>query len=343
MKDIKTVLVGLILAFVLLLGTGCNTVAHVDSTLDSTSYTDTQTESIENTDTAEPIYPIFPTDTEYNIQKMLNEIYAVDETLCATDEEKREKNLIDARIVRSTDPNVPEFIKKEILGKEYNLTYVETQTYPLYGEVADKYALEGFGENGSIIIRRDGSIRSLLFDFTNISISGIEPPQVIKPQLEAEIYEIVDVSNYEYCDLPEYVPEKESFGSYHFLYYNMEKGYITDFMHVFVKDDGTIKSLTINDIDIGVEFDLSNVRINKDLEDKLLSAKTKQIYENARKECVGCERVEYMLPNICFYEGKFFIQYNVSAIYLEQNGQQQSSGYIQRILIPLHILINYPE
>ena len=85
MKDIKTVLVGLILAFVLLLGTGCNTVAHVDSTLDSTSYTDTQTESIENTDTAEPIYPIFPIDTEYNIQKILNEIYAVDETLCATD------------------------------------------------------------------------------------------------------------------------------------------------------------------------------------------------------------------------------------------------------------------
>ena len=280
-------------------------------------------------------------ETEYNeydknIQGYIDEIYAVDENSSATAEERKKKNLIDVKTVSSKDSNAPLVLKKEILGTEYDLTYVETLTYPLNGEVVDKYVADIFGENGSVLINKDGSVSSLLFDFASIDITGNESPQSIKTLIEAVICEIVDISNYDYCDIPEYFPEKESFGSYNFLYYNMENGYMTDFMKVIVKDDGRIRSLSINNLEF--ECDLSNVIIDKDLEDKLLNAKTEQIFGNKNGSYITYEKVENIKPNMYMYGDELVIMYYVTAVYEDLYGQQQSSGYIQRILIPLRLL-----
>lgn len=283
-----------------------------------------------------------------NLQEYIDQIYAADEGGSASESKRKELNLVNASPVSSHDPTAPASLKKVFFGIEYDLTYVETLTYLISGTTVDKYVADEFGEFGNLLLFRDGSVKSLLFKFANINITGKETPQDIKSQMEAVIREVVDISKYDYCDIPEYSSDGEGFGTYYFLYYNMVNGYMTDYLKVNVKDDGRIGSLSINDL--RTDRDLSNLSIDKSLEDKLLNAKTKQVYEGLYEETLNKYNYQYATykltsarPNICVCNGELCVQYSVTADWSDASGQIHGLGYIQRILIPLRLISNYTD
>lgn len=242
------------------------------------------------------------------------------------------RNVICAKTVSLIDSTAEATKTEKINGIEYKMEYCETLLLPVTDKKVHEYLVCGT-EDHFIYFNPDGSLDALLFDFAKIDISPTASATDINPIIIDKLKGIIDLTEYEYVDIPEDNKKtKEKFGIYDFLYYNMNSGYMTDYVKVSVSDDGDVFGFSINNIGT----DIPNLMIDKNLEDRFLSEKLKSIYDTSNKTYKSYDTV--FNPIVVFYNGELCTEHFVSANYVDNKTGQEISDYIIRLLIPVRLV-----
>ena len=124
------------------------------------------------------------------------------------------------------------------------------------------------------------------------------------------------------------------FGTYSFVFYNLTDGYRTDFLRVGVDYKGNVYGLFTVDINLNI----TSLNINRELENKLLELKFRDIYTTDGTEYISYEIDERFFPQVITREDGIYVQYTGSATYLVKSKGQEVEGYLVDILIPLELI-----
>ncbi|MBQ9121150.1 MAG: hypothetical protein IJY12_02165 [Clostridia bacterium] len=141
----------------------------------------------------------------------------------------------------------------------------------------------------------------------------------------------IDVSKYEYIDMPRQKDVSSAFGSYQFRYYNMIDGYRTNYVEVNVNDNGVINRVKICNIDV----EMSALGTDSEMEETILNMKLKEIYttEDTRYESFS----QYAPAYLRWYNGELCVYYTLEAKFSYRSSGSEYSE-IKLILVPLRLL-----
>ena len=227
-----------------------------------------------------------------SIEDNLKHIYVVDNG--THQDAKQNINFISDEMERSVRDDVEPKRDIKILDVEFDAVYTETLYYPTGDDEVHKYTVD----EGSILLREDGSVKSVLgVTIGTIDISPTDSYEEVQAKLEPVISKYVAISEYEYLEVQPWGSNdnESNFGRYIFVYYNAIQGYQTDWISVLVNDDGTISRLVIKDM--GRE--IPGFDINKTTEDDLISAKLSLLHDTDTTQYVSYESSQR--PEIVLY------------------------------------------
>lgn len=260
--------------------------------------------------------------------KYLTRIYEIDNEIYNVEKDFNHSNIVSDQTVHSTVPGVASKTKLHFDGIEKEFVYFDTLYYPIGEKKVHKYITN---EEQVVLLNQDGTVNALLFDFATLNISETAKPNEVLSVLESELVKWVDISQYEHLQMPESVEDDQKFGMYYFLYYNTEQGYLTDYVRVSVLDDGRVFGLSINNLN----SDGMVLNIDKELENKMIDLKLKDIYTTESTEYISYNVV--VQPRIVVFNDVLYVLYSVSANYLTVSGEQMSS-FANSILIPVDLV-----
>lgn len=261
----------------------------------------------------------------------LNEILEADTGIYDQEPNLNHKNIIDTQPESSVDRSKAEKTTVKIDGKDRSLDYSDTLFYPVGEKKVDCYYVDG-NKDSLVLLNSDGSINSILYQFSQLNISKTESPDQVKLLLDQKLRDLVDISRYEYVQIPSSNESLgEGFGLYDYLYYNMMDGYMTDYIRVSVLDDGSVLGFSINE----VETTATELNIDEKKEDELLVLKLKDIYTTAHTEYVSHKTV--FPPQLVTYQGELYVQHYVSVVYRDE-ARGELSSFINTILLPVQAI-----
>lgn len=261
-------------------------------------------------------------------KNVLNMIYEVDNNLYNIEKSFNHRNTISNNVEHSIEKNPPSSKKISFNDNEKEFVYYDTLFYPVGQKKVNRYCEDG-KEDNVILLNEDGTINSILYKYTSLDINGNNNRNDVLIELKSELNKWVDVSKYEYVDMPEYY--EDGLEIYDYLFYNMREGYMTDYMRVSVSADGYVFGLSINNL----MLDDLVLNINKALEEEMINLKLADIYST--------EETEYKSyntgfpPQVLVYDSELYIQYFVSANYKDSNGKETTS-WLNCILIPVSLM-----
>ncbi len=257
----------------------------------------------------------------------LDLIFEVDNNLYNTEKSFNHRNTISNNAEQSKEKNPPSNKKFTFNDNENEFVYYDTLFYPVGQKKVYRYSEDGKDDN-VILLNEDGSVNSILYKYTRLDIYDKSDTSDVLIELKNELNKLVDVSKYEYVDEPEY---DDALEIYDYLFYNMEEGYITDYMRVSVSADGHVFGLSINNL-MSEDFVLN---INKVLEEEMINFKLADIYSTESTEYKSYNTV--FPPQVVVYDNELYIQYYVSANYIDSN-EKESVSWLNCILIPVSLI-----
>lgn len=319
MKKITSILLSVLVILSMLVS--CNT-SNISTTTEGNITTTTENKELN--------LPANPTDEDY-----LQVIYEVDSSYYGSENNYNHKNLVSQTVLKSVDKNAPETKKVMLNNVEYEMQYSYTYYHSLY---AHTYYCYTYGkDNSRVMLTKDGEIRELIGEFDTIDIGYRATPEEVLPKLKEKLKEYVDISKYNNVKMPNDHSDNEyGFGSYDFKFYNSVDGYMTDLISVYVKDDGAVYALRIYDWD----KKFTSLNIDKNLEDKMLELKFKDIYTTDTTEYISYKIDERFTPQIIIREGVTYVCYTGSARLLVKSTGTERNSYVTAILIPLELISN---
>lgn len=258
----------------------------------------------------------------------LDLIFEVDNNLYSTEKSFNHRNTISNNVEYSREKNPPSNKKFTFNDNEKEFVYYDTLFYPVGQKKVNRYFEDG-KEDNMILLNEDGTINSILYKYTSLDIYGNNDTNDVFMELKSELNKWVDVSKYKYVDMPE--NHKDGLEIYDYLFYNMKEGYMTDYMRVSVSADGYVFGLSINNL-MSEDFVLN---INKALEEKMINLKLADIYNTESTEYKSYNTV--FPPQVLVYDGELYIQYSVSANYIDSN-EKESTSWLNCILIPVSLM-----
>lgn len=261
----------------------------------------------------------------------LSQIYQVDNGSLNI-EKYNHTNVISDKAVVTQDLPAGQAKTVQINNQLWALTYAETIYYPGQSRKAHVYSIDGADE-GEVLLNEDGSVYAILkHSIVKLDISKTASSETVKNTLEPEIRHIVDLSKYSHVEVKQY-GEGGDFGTYSFIFYNELFGYRSDYTKLRVDSDGTVEGLWICDLILNVED--SCVGINKTVEDNLIDARLKGIYNTGTTEYRS--RTLNDEPNFIAYENELYVEYNFTCkVYDSETERERSDGCT--LLIPVHLL-----
>lgn len=263
-----------------------------------------------------------------NVNKdALDMIYEVDNKLYVTEKSFHHKKTISNSVEYSKETTPPSNVTFAFNGDEKEFVYCDTLFYPVGEKKVNRYC-EKDKEDNVILLNEDGSINSILYEYTMLDLHGGDDPENILIELKKELSKWVDISKYEYIDINTAEGERTI---YDYLFCNRMEGYLTDYMRVSVFSDGCFLSLSINNVMIE-DFVL---HIDKSLEEKMIHLKLADIYNTENTEYKSYHTV--FPPQVVVYDNELCVQYFVAAHYLDSNETEQRS-WLNCILIPTRLM-----
>ncbi len=263
-----------------------------------------------------------------SIEDNLKQIYVVDRG--TYQDTKQNVNFVSDEMEYSVRDDVEPKKNIQILSAEFDAVYTETVYYPIGDKEVHKYT----ADEGSILLREDGSVCSVLgITIGTIDISPTDSYEAVQAKLEPTISKYVDISEYEYLEVQPWgsTDNESNFGRYIFVYYNAIQGYQTDWASVLVNDDGTISRLVIQD----VGREIAGIDINKTTEDDLITAELSLLYDTDATQYVSYESSQR--PEMVLYNDELNVKYTVSTNF-KYNDDESVFTTIDEILIPLRLL-----
>lgn len=256
----------------------------------------------------------------------LKEIFIVD----TGNEIPNQTNVISDELIVTVEANIQIPENVFICGIKYNLQYVDTLVYPLRGKQGKRvFRCSIVNNDETILLNEDGSIFAILSsELIEIDISESDSVDNIRLKTEEALQEIIPLSQYQE------VLYDQSVNPYRFVYYNHINGYYTGYTTVCVSPTGSIGPIWI--IDKGI--DINDVYIDKQMEDKLITLKVKEMFNTSKTKYQ-----DYSLElnsEIVWYRDELFVEYNVCVEYIDKSSNQLLSSNICKLLIPLKLLIN---
>lgn len=263
----------------------------------------------------------------------MDDIYVIADGMFPSETENfKYKNIISGKPESSVDLTASAIRTEKISDIEYRLEYCETLSFAITGKKVHKYLIYGT-EDHFIYFNSDGTLDSILFEFAKLDILPTASAETVQTLIIEELKGTVDLSKYEYIDIfGNNKEQKGKFGIYDFLYYNMNNGYMTDYVKMSVSDEGSIFGFSINNASV----DIPPLTIDKELEDKLLSEKLNNIYDNSSKIYKSYSMA--FKPLVVLYDNELCIEYFVSVNYTDIKGGSETSDYIIRLLMPVHLV-----
>lgn len=258
----------------------------------------------------------------------LDMIYELDNNLYIAEKSFNHKNTIYNNVEYSKKTNLPHSAEFAFNGNEERFVYNDTLFYPIGEKLVNRYFESGKNDN-VILLNEDGSINSILYKYTRLEINGSFDPNNDLIELKNELKKWVDTSKYEYIEAPDYADKELEI--YDYIFYNMIEGYITDYMRVSVSNDGYIFGLSINNLMLE-NFVLN---INKSLEEKMINLKLSDIYNTQNTEYKSYNTV--FPPQVVKYNNEIYVQYSVSANYIDSN-ETELTSWLNCILIPTSLI-----
>ena len=225
----------------------------------------------------------------------------------------------------------------KILDNEFDAVYKETLFYPIGNYEVNQYTV---GE-GSILLRKDGSVKSVLgVKIGEINISPTDSHEEVQALLEPFIADAVNVSKYEQLNVTKQGSNdnEDHFGHYNFVYYNEVQGYMTDWVSIYVDDDGTISRMVIQNL----SEDINGLDIDKKHEDKLISTELSSLYNTDTTQYVSYEQSKQ--PQIVLFNNELHVRYTLETGFKQffnnqsDNSEPPTINMIDEILIPLELL-----
>lgn len=247
-------------------------------------------------------------------------------------EKLNHKNLISDKTVHSIEANVTAQRMVAILDNNKVINYTNTVFYPVGNKKVYKYLVSGTEKN-YVYLDKDGKINMMLYSFTKLDFEPGESSDVIGRLLIEKLTPIIDLSKYEYVDVSgDSRLEGDHVGRFHFLYYNMQDGYKTDYVKATVTAEGDVRAFSINN----VGADTSHVQIDKTLESELLTAKLKDMYDT-ETTAYKSHSMKYT-PSFKMYNDELCIEYAVVVEYESEQFDTTLQSYIEKILIPVRLI-----
>lgn len=236
-------------------------------------------------------------------------------------------------IPKSEEREAPSKIldKISINNIEHKLTYVKSE-YSLYANIIyDEYYMDG--DQDTYLRLYNGQILSMN-PYTKVDISPNATPEEALEILKKKLSKVIDISKYANVDMPSQ-KDTDRFRSYDFLFYNSIDGYITDVFTAFIYDDGKINIGLIENLAVKV----SNLNIDKELENKAIELKLKSVYGNAYHSYEIykiSDDVNSRQRKVIFYNNELYIHYAISANFMYEG--EIMSNYVEYYLIPVGMI-----
>ena len=275
--------------------------------------------------------PPNPTDADY-----LQYIYEVNSSYFGSDETFNHKNVVSKSTHKSIDEKAPLMQTVKINGLMKELNYENTLYYPVQDYKVHCYSIND-QEDCKVLIREDGSIFAILNDFDKIDILQTNTPEEVLPKIKEVVEQYVDLSRYKYIDMP-YDSSKDEggigFGNYTFEFYNLVDGYKTDYLMISVDYFGNVYGLKIIDL----RQHITELNIDKKLEDKLLELKFRDIFTTDKIEYISYKIDDRFFPQVVTREDGIYISYAGSARYTIKDTGQEIKSFLVEVLIPLDLI-----
>ncbi len=261
----------------------------------------------------------------------LNDVFEIDAGQYSAEKDLNHANLIYNNPVLTVDTTVQASKTIVLNGADLSLTYKNTAYYPIGDKKVYRY-LVGGDESKIIEIDTNGNITRIRYEYTKLDISKNATPEEVLAKLRPELAKIRDLSKYEFIKLPGSRESDSGFGSYQYLFYNMEGSYTTDYLFVAVFDDGSVTGFQIRDL----PNEERNFNINEDKVNEIIEAKLRDIYDTDNTKYVSFERSgDYSLT---VYDGKYYLRCAVSARHIRFGSEK--SGFLIPLLIPMELITN---
>lgn len=166
--------------------------------------------------------------------------------------------------------------------RNYNLRYTRTIFYPAEAGKVHIYRIEGT-ENGRVGLKEDGSVYFIAYPpSVQLSFANNASPETVQAALEPAFSDLIDFSDYERIEVSDYDTGSGPFLAYDFNLLHEVQGYVVDYAMIRVTDDGTVVRLSM--LTGPQNADEICDRIDKDLEEELILAKLKSIYDTDASE-----------------------------------------------------------
>ena len=244
------------------------------------------------------------------------------------------KNIISTSTVHYIDATAQSERKISLDGIEHSLKYKDTIHYLVGDKIVHTYVVDG-NEDDIVLIDANDNIQSILYKYLYLNFSKNASPDEVLELLKPELNKIFNLFFYENIDIkPSYDSTKTKVRFYDYMFYNIQNGYITDYLLVSVASDGGVHAIKQHDL-ATKDF---TVDINKDKENAAIEAKLKDIYNTDSTEYISSQR--YGTPRISIYDNQICVVYDVSADYLDKKCDVQISGFRINLLIPLDLISN---
>ena len=223
--------------------------------------------------------------------------------------------------------NIQKNYSKTISNVKCELKYKDSIYYPIGCNTVHRYIVNGNEEN-TLLLDEYGNIKSILYSFTTLSINRSASPKEILEPLKNELVKIFDITYYENVRMSDEKDTVNGFGIYDYLFFNKIGNYITDYLKVSVKDDGSVFGLFI----INLTPDDYKLKIDTEKEHSAIESKLKEIYNTDTTQYKSYNMV--LDPLIVQYNDSMYIQYTISTNYLHMQYGERSS-FAHYILIPV--------
>ncbi len=264
-----------------------------------------------------------------DLNDVISEIYEIDNGYYSNNNAIIGKCIVSGKNTYSVDNDVEKTSVVEIIDNEYTVNYSKSIYYPVGDRKLDIYLIGD--TNNKVLFDKEGKIAAVLYNFEHIDISENETAENILPLIKPMLEKFENFIDYEFLDISRsFADDAPVFGSYTFLFYNEQNGYITDYCRVVVSCKGFLRGLVFNNLNL--EENESDFNVDRDLETKLLTEKMKEIYNTEKNEFVSYSVVSQ--PRIVRYDGKLYIKNDVGATYKNELGYEVHD-WLREFMVPL--------
>ncbi len=262
----------------------------------------------------------------------LSRILEIDDGQYSAEKDFNHTNLISADPVLTVETTVQTTNNITLNDINLSLTYKDTAYFPLGDKLVYRYCVDG-DDSKVIDIDMNGNLNRIRYKYITLDISKTATPEEVLTKLRPELEKIRDLSQYEFIKLPEQRESKEGFGSYGFLFYNMEGKYGIDYLYVAVFDDGGVTGLYIYDL----PDEKRNFTVNEDKLNDIIEAKLRSIYDTNDSKYVSFKKYgDY--DYLTVYNGEYYLDCSVVPKFI-RNGHE-TSGFVISLLVPLDLIID---